>query len=147
MGFEPKQNVYKLRFEDPELKGLIVKVEPAPVGAILCATELAGLRDLDLSDPTSLDTEKLQALAKLGELFGMFADALIEWNITKKGKPVPATLEGIKKQDVNLMMYIINSWANASGGVSAPLEKPSNDGQQSAVAYLPMEKLSPSQVS
>lgn len=147
MGFEPKQKVYKLRFEDPDLQGLVVKVESAPVGAIMCATELAGLQDLDFSDRMSLSAEELTTLGKLIELFEMFADALIEWNLTKKGEPVPATLEGIKRQDTGLIMYIIHQWANASGGVSDPLEKPSTSGQQSAVAYLPMEKLSPNQAS
>lgn len=145
MGFTPKQKIYRLRFEDPDFAGLIVMIKPAPVGAIMSATRIAGLKDFDFAGVSSLDNETLGILGEINEMFQTFAEALIEWNLEEDGKAIPPTIEGIKGEDAQFIMQIIQVWTDTSGSVSTPLDKPSNDGELSAVAYLPMEALSVNQ--
>jgi len=147
MGYEVKGKIYKLRFEDPDMKGLVVRITPAPVGVILAATKLANLQDFDFSNVSSLDDESLAAINELSGLFESFVSSLVEWNVTRNGKPVPITMAGLKTLSSEFVMAIINAWSGASSGVPDPLEPQQSVGQPSQVALLPMERSLPSQAS
>lgn len=143
-GYVRKRRVYRLRFEDEELDGLVVKVRSASVGRLLEFMRfLAGLSDDDL---TTEDVEKFAAL------FESFAEVLEEWNVLyadgpNKGQPVPATLEGVRSQDGDFVMDIMRVWFQAVTQPPAPLPATSSAGGPSAALSLPMEPLSPSRAS
>ena len=139
-GYTRKRRVYRLRFEDEELDGLVVKVRSASVGRLLeFMRYLAGISNDDL---TAEDVERF------ANLFEMFAEVLVEWNVQDEdGEPVPATLEGVRTQDADFVMGIMRVWFQAVTTAPAPLPATSSDGGPSVVPPLPMEPLSPSRAS
>lgn len=140
MGYRPQRKVYRLTFEDEDMRGLVVRMRTTSLGNLL---SVMGLLSID----TSGDLD-LKDLAKLAELFETFAAALVEWNVEdEQGQPVPATLEGVKTQDADFVMVICRAWAEAISGVPAPLGPPSPDGGPSAAPSIPMEASSPSRAS
>lgn len=137
MGYRPKRKTYRLRFADPEMKGLVVEASSVPVGTFKDIIKLLG----------TIETTEDDAEA-VARLFEMFADALVTWNLEDdSGEPVPTTVEGIDSQDFDFMLAVIMSWVSSVGDVPAPLEQTSNGGGPSLVASLPMEPLSASQAS
>ena len=140
MGYVRKRRVYRLRFEDEELDGLVVKVRSASVGRLLEFMRfLAGLSDDDL---IADDVEKFAGL------FESFAEVLEEWNLEDEdGRPVPATLEGVRTQDADFVMDIMRVWFQAVTQPPGPLPATSSAGGPSAAPPLPMEPLSPSRAS
>lgn len=138
-GYRPRRKVYKLRFEDDDLAGLVVRVRSVSIGSLLGLTDLAGI---DTGDPGPED------LAKLRELFEVFAGALVEWNVEDdQGQPVPATLAGVTAQDLDFVMGVIRTWLQVLTSVPAPLGAPSSGGERSPAPSIPMEALSPSRAS
>jgi hypothetical protein len=126
MGYRPKRKIYTLEFEDPDLDGLIVKVRGLNTGQIL---------DIDTAREDGGD-EAIRGLLEL------LAAQIVEWNVEDdEGQPAPATLDGIRAQELAFNMAIIDAWQNAVTGVPAPLEQPSTDGEQSMEASIPMETL------
>jgi len=138
-GYVRKRRVYRLRFEDEELDGLVVKVRSTSVGRLL---EFMGFLTMDTDDLTPADVERITGL------FEAFAEVLTEWNVeTEQGEPVPATLDGVRTQDADFVMAIMRVWFQAVTTAPAPLAPPSSAGAPSVVPPLPMEPLSPSRVS
>ena len=139
-GYVRKRRVYRLRFEDEELEGLVVKVRSTSVGGLL---EFMGFLAMGTDDePTAED------VAKVAALFEGFAEVLVEWNVEgEDGQPVPATLEGVRTQDADFVMDIMRVWFQAVTQPPAPLPATSSAGGPSAVPPLPMEPLSPSRAS
>lgn len=138
-GWQPDETVFRLMFKDPKYSGLVVDMRPIEVGEFL-----------DIAEMSDINPQRMRAedLPKMARLFGIIAEGIIEWNmLDRKGEPVPATLEGVRRQDLTLMMALAESWMSAVGDVPAPLEQPSPAGRPSAVASLPMEPLSGSQAS
>jgi len=139
MGYTPKRRVFRLRFEDEEYDGLVVKVRSTSVGRLL---EFMGFLAMDTDDLTPADVEKITGL------FEAFAEVLAEWNVeTEDGEPVPATLDGVRTQDADFVMAIMRVWFQAVTQPPAPLPATSSAGGPSAVPPLPMEPLSPSRAS
>lgn len=136
IGFRPEEDVYRLRFKDPKLDGLVVDMAGMEVGSFM---ELAGMADLD---PKSFRPEDIPRIRRL---FEIVAEGLIEWNLLdRNNEPVPADIKGLLAQKVPLVFAIVEGWMTAVGSVPAPLEQPSADGRLSAVASLPMEPRSAS---
>jgi hypothetical protein len=71
----------------------------------------------------------------------LFAEKLVSWNAEdEEGIPVPATMDGIRSQDLDLSLKIIDAWTDAIAGVSVPLPETSSAGQPSALeASIPMD--------
>jgi hypothetical protein len=139
MGYTPKRRVFRLRFEDEEYDGLVVKVRSTSVGRLL---EFMGFLAMDTDELTPADVEKITGL------FEAFAEVLVEWNVQDDdGQPVPATLDGVRTQDADFVMAIMRVWFQAVTTAPAPLAPPSSAGAPSVVPPLPMEPLSPSRAS
>jgi hypothetical protein len=135
-GYQRTPKVYKLVFTDPEYDGLIVRVRSIKIGEL---RELLGLASavaggqVDLADASKVD-----------RLFGVFADALLDWNLEDdQGRPVPANLEGVSTQDADFISEIVREWMKVFQ-VAGPLGNGSSDGAKSLEASLPMEARSPS---
>jgi hypothetical protein len=70
----------------------------------------------------------------------LLAGALVSWNAEDEdGQPIPADMGGIRSQDLDFNMKIINAWTDAIAGVKAPLPQTSADGQPSVEASIPMD--------
>jgi hypothetical protein len=61
-----------------------------------------------------------------------FADqALVSWNLSRNGEPIPATSEELLRLPPDLVGAILSAWGDALKGTPAPLGEPSQDGEQS----------------
>lgn len=138
MGYVRERKNYRLIFTDPDLDGLEVVAQSASVATY---ERIAGLATREYGTaPTSADLEEIAALLEA------FADVLVSWNLEEpagKGRlrPVPATLAGLKAQDLPFVQAIILAWMEAVAGVSVPLDDASSSGAMEA--SLPMEVLRP----
>lgn len=134
-GYTPHRKVYKLRFADPEMDGLVVRARSLPLGRFLSLASL-------VKAGNDIQPERL------AELFEGFAGSLVDWNLTgDDGEPVPATLDGVYSQEPDFMLAIILPWIEVVASISSPLGKPSSGGGPSPEASIPMEVLSASQAS
>lgn len=140
MGYVRALKNYRLIFTDPELDGLEVVAKSASVATY---ERIAGLATREYGTvPSAEDLEEIAALLEA------FAEVLVSWNLeerTGKGdkvRPVPATLAGLKAQDLPFVVAIILAWMQAVAGVSTPLDETSGGGGMEE--SLPMEVLSPS---
>lgn len=143
MSYVRKSKVFKLTFEDPELNGLVVRVRSVPLGRLLKLVKVVGL-----------DAENLKAddLEMVDEILVMFSKALVGWNLENEDddgvrSEVPATYEGVQSQDLDFVITIVSAWVEGMAGVSAPLAQRSSGGATFPEGSLPMEVLSPNQVS
>lgn len=121
-GYRPKTKIYRIE-PGGEYEGLVVRVRSVPVGQFMALADLADGIDAESIAGTSLD-EAAAKFGQIGQLFEALADALIEWNVEDDdGQPVPATLEGLYRQDFDLVMFLVGEWIGAMGGISGPLEQ------------------------
>ncbi|MFJ3923009.1 hypothetical protein [Streptomyces sp. NPDC090022] len=133
MGYKPKRKIYNLDFSGTDFEGLTVSVRGLNTGQYL--------------DLWEAKTEA-EAGGETGRVLYLLAGQLVSWNVEDDhGQPVEPTLDGIKGQDLELNLAIVNAWTTAMAGVSAPLEQNSSGGGPSLEASLPMEVLSSDLVS
>lgn len=127
MGYVREKKIFRLTFSDPSFSGLEVMAGSTSVGKLL---EVSKMGSQTLSEE------------QVGVVFGVFADALISWNLENEdGTPVPATLEGLYEQDVEFVMQIVQSWMEVVVGVPGPLATPSTNGRQSEELLIPTVSL------
>lgn len=139
MGYKRQAKVFKLKFEDPEMEGLVVRVRSVKLGKLM---NLVRAMDLDTARLSSGDLDVID------DVFRTFTEALVDWNLEdEKGEPVPTTMEGVYSQELDFVMEVIAAWVEVLTGVSSPLAKGSTDGRTFQEASLPMEALSPSRSS
>jgi hypothetical protein len=132
-GFEPKRKTYRLKFEDPDLAGVEVVMASLTIEAMVGMAAAADAVRGDAPDA-----------AMIGDLFGRFAAALKEWNVTSDGQPVPATRDGVMSQDLDFVMAVFEAYFEAVTGVNPPSPAGSPPGGTSGpVPSLPMEPRSP----
>lgn len=133
MGYKPKRKIYNLDFEGTEYEGLQVTIRGLNTGQYMHLFEAKA---------------EAEAGGETNNLLTIMASRLVDWNVEDEDDtPVPATLDGIKTQDLDFNLAIVNAWTTAMAGVPAPLEQPSIDGGPSLEASMPMEPLSPSLAS
>jgi predicted RNase H-like HicB family nuclease len=123
MGYEVEEKAFRLKFE--ERPGLEVTAGSLELGDFLKVTQLAG-------------ATAEEAAKNAEELFQMFADAIIDWNLTKKGRPIPQTMEGIKTLYFDFALEMVMAWVQAMGGVDSPLKKDSGNGGITLESMMPM---------
>lgn len=137
MGYELEETIYTLRFEGKRA-GLVVSAYEPPLGFLEKAMQMAPLAGRRADEMTP------EELGLVSDFFGSFSEHLIEWNLEKRGEPVPATEAGLKSLGLGFVMEIVEAWLEGVQGVDAPLAPPSSSGRPSLVASLPMEPLSAS---
>jgi len=135
-GFELSTTGLKLSFSGA-LEGLEVTVDEPPLGLLMDIMEryekLAG---------TDLDVKS--AAPVLREMLAAFAGVLEDWNIKRKGVPVPATLEGLRTLGPKLVMEIIGKWLEQATQAPPELGKDSPSGGTSPEELAAMAALSSS---
>ena len=121
-GFEPPSSGQKLDFSDTAYAGLEVTMSDISLGDLL-----------DVQDRADAAAGKgMSALAR--EMVKRFADHLESWNVTRKGEPVPATLEGALSLDAVFIGKIVRAWTQGAAEAPPPLPGGSPSGGSSAEA-------------
>lgn len=106
--------------------GLVVRVRSLPFGELL---EIAPVIDaIAQMRPADLAGHAEEVLRP----FRVLASHLVSWNLVEEVQgvrtPVPATFEGLIRQDPQFLIAVMQAWARASGGVPDPLAQPSSGG-------------------
>jgi len=131
-GFEVHDKTFALTFEDPKYTGLRVRVGSVPVGQVIDLMQLA-----EAVGPTP---DMSRYASEIHELFTGFGGALIEWNVTRQGQPVPATLAGVRSlPDMGMVLDMIMSWLEGMLSVSDPLVSTSSVGEPAPMPSIPMD--------
>ncbi len=146
--------ILRLRFEDDDLAGLVVRARALSVAQLL---EVTGLADAASEAGAAAEAGRgisPEQRSQIDRLFALFAARLVSWNVTDDdGRPVPATHDGVMGQDFDQVLRIVMEWIQAVAGVAAPLARRSTPGGNGSsgpdpqeLMGLPMEPL-PSPVS
>jgi hypothetical protein len=68
---------------------------------------------------------------------------LVEWNVTRKGVPVPANFDGLRKSGFKFVRMLVMEWMQVSAGASPPLSQQSGDGLsqeiEAGLSMVPLE--------
>jgi hypothetical protein len=141
VGFQRQGRIYRLVWpEGHENHGLEVRVRALSIDDL---SRIGGMAELDLSRDNGPE-----ALGALDDMLALFASKLVGWNIDDdQGEPVPATLAGVKAQDLDFVLELVDAWMTAAAGVAPPLSESSTGGGTPLAASIPMEPLSPSLAS
>lgn len=144
----------KLAFDDPELEGFEVRARRLNVDQLLGLGQLrhlAGLRD-DSPEVREGMKQVYKALAGDDETQGI----LLGWNLEEPtnpkdpdspNEPVALNAETLGRQDLPLIMSIIDAITEATTAVRPDLKATSSAGVPSAELSMPMEPLSESPTS
>lgn len=97
-GYEYPGDTFDLQFKAGKLTGLQVVCSSPSVAQIDAIADL---------DPAGDRQVYLRALC------AAFAEALVSWNLQRRGTAVPATLDGLLHQDLNLITAIVDTWLDA----------------------------------
>lgn len=117
-GFEFEGNVYTLAFRTPSHRGLEVRAESVALGEFRRLIRLAVTLHGDDGKPKDKRKFTPEDVEALDGLIEGFSQALVSWNLKKKGVPVPATPEGLAGMPLEFVFPIIMEWFTAIGGVA-----------------------------
>lgn len=124
-----------LTFEGTPYAGLEVKVDEAPLGLLLDIME-------DFTRLTGDNLDVKAAARALKALIGNFAEVLEEWNVTRKGKPVPPTIEGLRSLGPAFVLDLVRAWLTEKVAADEGLGKDSASGTTSQEALTAAAGLS-----
>jgi hypothetical protein len=139
-GFEAPGTGNVLDFTGTPYEGLEVTVDSASVGLLM---DIMG----DYEAITAEDVNVKAALPVMSRLLGNFGELLESWNVTKRGKPVPASAEGLRSLDIHFAMAVIGAWLTGTTGADEELGKDSSSGGSSQEALTAAAALSSSLTS
>lgn len=137
MSFEVPTTGQKLDFKGTAYEGLEITVDEAPLG--LLTGIMKGYKSL-----SGDDLDLAAAADVLEQLTGQFGELLEDWNVTRKGVPVPATAEGLRSFGMQFAMDIIGAWLTGSAAAPPGLGKDSASGETSPEEQAAMAALSKS---
>lgn len=107
MTFEVVRRNAQMTFEGTEFEGL----------ELSCQLDVATEVLLEFAELTENDSPSLR-----GALFRRWGDEiLLDWNLTEKGTPVPASGAGVLSLPPVLANAILARWMEEVAGVTAPL--------------------------
>lgn len=144
----------RLQFDDPELEGFEVRARRLNVDQLLGIGKLrhlAGLKDDSPEVRTAMD-EVFKTLAGGDGRDGI----LLSWNLEEPKDPadpdsptvpVPLSPAGLARQDLPLIMSIVDAITEATTAVRPDLKATSSAGVPSAELQMPMDVLSESPTS
>lgn len=148
MGFQRGNLI--LKFNDPELADLEIKMRRLPIGDLMGVSKLAEMGE-----------ELKEQLESLDSLLEITVANIISWNLedeefnpvpVEKGKPSywdeqgnyhPST--GFYLLDFNLVLSIVNTWIEQAAGVTEDMGKASKNGKMKNT--LPQEEFALMQIT
>jgi len=145
VGYRPQPKRFRLTFEpDHEFHGLEIVTKSVPIGTLLAILRVAGKGGT--GRPGVDDVEAVAGM------FDEFGNALIEWTMEHPdtGEPVPASADGLRSLDTDLVTRLAMEWVQAVLGAAAPLGAGSSSGRPAAafpVSSIPMAPRSSSLAS
>lgn len=139
MSFQRK--TYRLVFDSStEWAGLEVVLRGLSVDSLTKLAALADLKDVAREDFSPEMIEQLEPV------WAVLSQGLVSWNLTDESdNPVP--IESFRGEDMAMLLFILDQWAETVGGVTAGLKARSSAGKPFPEESLPMEALSPSRAS
>lgn len=102
---DQRRKVYQLAFRP--YRGLRISVRKPNFGALVALTRAVLVLGDDFDGDGLSGTDKLDAWE---DLFGAFADSLVGWDLTDRGRAVPATREGVFAQDHAFLLALTRTW-------------------------------------
>lgn len=123
--------------ENSRYAGLEVTVDEAPVGLLL---DIMG----NYSKLSGETVDVATAAAVFPLLLEGFASVLESWNVTRKGEPVPATLEGLRSLGQGFVLTVVGAWLTGQTSADDDLGKGSPSGGTSPEELAQMAALSSS---
>lgn len=140
MGFEAPGTGNILTFEGTPYEGLEVTVDSAPLSLML---EVLGNYQAyqELATGKAPVAEVAPLLRRMLDAFG---GVLESWNVEKRGKPVPATADGLRSLDMTFAMTVIGAWLTGSVQADEELGKGSASGGTSPAELAAMAAASSS---
>jgi hypothetical protein len=126
-----KRKNYRLTWPEGHVRhGLIVSMRGMSIDDMDTVTAFKGIS----KDDVEQSAELLSSIAEL------LADKMVSWNLTEDDDtPVPVSVETIRREDLTMIMEILNAWTEAAVGVKASLGKDSNSGSTFPEESIPME--------
>jgi hypothetical protein len=113
-GVELDRTEYVLRFEIPPLAGVVVAARKPTAGGLVDLT-MAQAATGGLPDAAAAAAGDALAADALYRVFRAFAGALLSWNITDRGEPVPATLDGLLGLELEHAVGLTYTWLDRVG--------------------------------
>lgn len=126
-----KRKNYRLTWPEGHVRhGLTVVMRGMAIDDMEAARAFQGVERDDVKASAAL-------LAQIAELL---AAKMVSWDLAEDDDtPVPTTAEAIRKEDISMVMEILNAWTEVAMGVKASLGKGSNSGQPFPEESIPME--------
>ena len=139
MSFQRK--TYRLVFDSStEWAGLEVVLRGLSVDSLTKLAALADLKDVAKDDFSPEMIEQLEPV------WAVLSQGLVSWNLTDENdNPVP--VDHFRGEDMGMLLFILDQWAETVGGVTAGLKARSSGGSPFPEASLPMEALSENRAS
>lgn len=139
MGFIVKGTIFRLEFAEGHLlHGSTIRVRSASVGKLLQLMALAE----ELKGDQAPDDKKVD------ELFTMFSERLVSWDLQEEPetegaipRDIPCDKAGLYELDLGPVLSIVFAWIDGAADISIPLERSSNGGGRSEAPPMTMETL------
>lgn len=123
-GFEAPGTGKLLNFDGTPLEGLEVRCDDAPTGLL---TDI--MEDYAALAGDELDVQA--AVPVIRRLLESFGGVIEEWNVTRKGQPVPPTYEGLRTLGITFVLQVVGAWLTGTTEAGGELGKDSTSGTTS----------------
>ena len=123
-GYEAPGQGVVLDFFGTGYEGMEITVDSVPMGLLLDVMEA-------FSEATEGGEDTSGTLAAMVKLLGHFAQALVSWNVTRRGEPVDASYQGLMALDHRFTLDLIRLWIQRTTQASPELGKGSGSGASS----------------
>lgn len=128
MGYKRNRKIFKLRFEDPDMEGLIVRCRSTSVRQFLDIQAMA-------DKVKAKGDEGSDELTQIKMLLSLFAGVILDWNMEEDdGTPIEPTADTLLDEDFDFVMTMVTAWTEAMAGVAKDLGK-----ESTPAATLPAE--------
>lgn len=125
----PLTNVILEYKDGHKWEGLTVRAKSLSTGSVL---DFSKMRDIKGKKQEELTDEEREFVEKM---FMTFADAVVSWDLMQEAEkegdppvPVPPTIEGIRKQDFEFMVELLNDWIERVMKLAPTVGKESDSG-------------------
>jgi hypothetical protein len=98
---------------------------------------LKGMNFDELETISKLQGSEEDGFKRAKPVLDILGNALLSWNLTSDGVPIPTS--DFRKEDMSMLLAIVNAWTEVVGDVPAPLKQTSSDGEKLAEELIPME--------
>jgi hypothetical protein len=135
MGFEIESRYTLAWPEGSPFHGMQVVVTSMSIETLMRIDEIA--MDIEAADASPEGRQRMYAAVR--ERAKVLADHGIEWNLTRRGEPLPFDADGVLALEKKQVVAIINGWIQAVTEVPDPLPESSDGTPRFPEESIPME--------